>query len=217
MTQTHPPIQVGTMLVAKKASGVCAAGEHGVCYELYQLGGRPGYGIIFRGGGYDGFSPDDVELFLDVTGRVCPEVARYRFANVTRLAQDFRDGRLANAFPPLKTYTGNRLPGDHGTAAPGLVTVHQEGHAPRPLDPRFDRRQAADSMNWGDDGSGPAQFALALAADVLGDDQAALDVHRRLRSRLVATLPQDGWTLTEEHVRRAIHDNLRERGQGHAR
>jgi hypothetical protein len=217
MTQTHPPIHVGTLFVAKRASGVCAAGERGVCYELYQLDGRPGYGILFQRGGYDGFGPDDVAMILDVTGRVCPAVADYRFTNVTRLAQDFRDGRFADAFPPLKTYTGYRMPGDQGTAAPGLVTVHQEGRAPRPLDPRFDLRQAADALNWGYGGSGPAQLALALAADVLGDDEAALDVHRRLRSRLVAGLPRDGWAHTEEQVRRIIHDIQRERDQGYSR
>jgi hypothetical protein len=214
MTQTHPPIRVGSLVVAKRASGVCAAGERGVCYELYQLGGRPGYGILFQRGGYDGFSPDDVALFLDVTGRVCPEVADYRFTNVTKLAQDFRDGRFAAAFPPLKTYTGYRLPGEQDTAGPGLVTVHQEGRPPRPLDPRFDLRQAADGMNWGFGGSGPSQLALALAADVLGDDEAALDVHRRLKSRLIAGLPRDGWALTEEQVRRAIADIRRQRGEG---
>jgi hypothetical protein len=50
MTQTHP-IQVGSLVVAKRVSGVCAAGERGVCYELYQLDGRPGYGILFQRGG----------------------------------------------------------------------------------------------------------------------------------------------------------------------
>jgi hypothetical protein len=217
MTQTHPPIEIGSLVVAKRASGVCAAGERGVCYDLYQLDGRPGYGIIFQRGGYDGFSPDDVATFLGVSGRGCPAVANYRFTNVTRLAQDFRDGRFAGAFPPLKTYAGYRLPGEQDTTAPGLVTVHQKSRASRPLDLRFDLRRAADGMNWGSGGSDPAQLTLALAADVLGDNEAALDMHRRLRSRLVAALPRDGWALTEEQVRRAIADILRERGSGQAR
>ena len=65
MTQIHPPIQVGTLVTAKRAAGVCAAGERGVCYELYKLDGRPGYSIIFQRGGYDGFSPQDVEMFWE--------------------------------------------------------------------------------------------------------------------------------------------------------
>ena len=53
-------IQVGTLAVAKRDTGVCAAGERAVCYEVYQLDGRAGYSFIFERGGYDGFSPDEV-------------------------------------------------------------------------------------------------------------------------------------------------------------
>jgi hypothetical protein len=79
-------IQVGTLVTAKRDSGVCRAGERGVCYETYTLGGRPGYSFIFERGGYDGFSPEDVDAFLHVTDRVCPEVANYQFTNVVRLS-----------------------------------------------------------------------------------------------------------------------------------
>jgi hypothetical protein len=215
MTQTHPPIQVGTLVIAKRASGVCAAGERGVCYELYKLDGRPGYGILFQNGGYDGFSPDDVEMILDVTGRLCPDVADYSFANVTQLSRDFQAGRFAVAFPPMKTYTGYRLPDDQGTAARGIVTVQQEGKDPRPLDPRFDLRRHSDGLNWGYGGSGPAQLALALAADVLQDDDLALDLHQRLKFKLVGRLAKDGWALTEEQLRQAIYD-IQKRDQGHS-
>jgi hypothetical protein len=153
---THPPIQVGSLVVAKRSSGVCNAGERGVCYELYQLGGRHGYGILFQSGRYDGFSPEDVAMFLDVADRVCPEVADYRFASVLQLARDFEQGRFAAAFPPPKTYTGYRQPGDQGTATQALVIVHQEGQPHRPLDPRFDLRRHSDGLNWGFGGSGPA-------------------------------------------------------------
>ena len=203
---SHPSIQVGTLVIAKRASGVCAGGERGVCYERYQLDGRPGYGILFQRGSYDRFSPDDVKLFLEVTGQVCHAVSDYRFTNVTQLAHDFREGRFAEAFPPMKTYTGYRLPSDQGTAAPALVTVHQEGQPRRPLDPRFDLRRHADGLNWGYGGSGPAQLALALAADVLGDDEAAQGVYQRLKFKLVGHLAKDGWSLTEEQLRQAIYD-----------
>ncbi len=211
---THPPIQVGGLVIAKRASGVCAAGERGVCYERYQLGGRPGYSIVFQRGGYDGFSPDDVELFLEVTGRVCPEVADYSFTNVTQLDRDFRAGRFAAAFPPMKTYTGYRLPDDQGTAGQALVTIHQEGQPPRSLDPRLDLRRHSDALNWGFGGSGPAQLALALAADVLGDDEAARDVYQRLKFSLVGRLAPDGWALTEDQLRQTIHEIQEERNQG---
>lgn len=178
----HRPIKVGSLVIAKRASGVNAAGERGVCYEVYQLGGRPGYSIIFERGRYDGFSPQEVNTFLHVTGQRRPAVTDYQFANVTQLAHDFERGRFAEAFPPLKTYTGYRLPGDQDTAAQAIVTVHEEGRSPRPLDPRFDLRRHSDYVNWGYGGSGPAQLALALAADVLGDDDAAQDVHQKLKT-----------------------------------
>lgn len=90
-------IQVGTLAIAKRDSSVCKEGEYGVCYEVYRLGDRPGYAFIFEHGGYDGFSPFDVEMFLEVTELVVPSVADYEFANVGRLVQDYRAGRFAEA------------------------------------------------------------------------------------------------------------------------
>jgi hypothetical protein len=56
---------------------------------------------------------------------------------------------------------------------------------------------------------------LALAADVLGDDEQARAVYQRLKFRLVGRLPQDGWSLTEDQLRQAIAE-AQERGQGRA-
>jgi hypothetical protein len=53
---------------------------------------------------------------------------------------------------------------------------------------------------------GPAQLALALAADVLGDDDRAQDVYQRLKFKVVGRLPKDGWSLTEDQLRQAIAD-----------
>jgi hypothetical protein len=100
MTTATPAIQVGSLAIATRASGVCDVGERGVCYEVYALGGRPGYSFIFDKGRYDGFSPEDVALFLTITGEVCTAVADYQFINVTRLSRDFAQGRFAHAFPP---------------------------------------------------------------------------------------------------------------------
>jgi hypothetical protein len=100
MRRATPVIQVGSLAIATRASGVSDVGERGVCYEVYTLGGRPGYSFIFEKGRYDGFSPEDVALFLTITGEVCTAVADYRFINVTRLSRDFAQGRFAPAFPP---------------------------------------------------------------------------------------------------------------------
>ena len=48
------------------------------------------------------------------------------------------------------------------------------------------------------------QLALALAADVLGDDEKALDVYQRLKYKLVGGLPHEGWVLTKAQVRATI-------------
>ena len=96
---TRPAIHVGTIAIATRDSGVCDVGERGVCYEVYTLGGRPGYSFLFEKGRYDGFSPEDVAMCLTVTETVCPTVADYQFTNVMRLMRDFRLGRFAEAFP----------------------------------------------------------------------------------------------------------------------
>lgn len=98
----------------------------------------------------------------------------------------------------MKTYSGSRT--EHGCA----VTV-SDGGLCRGLDPRFDlRTHSPDGFEWGYGGSGPAQLALALAADVLGDDEIAQDVYQRLKVRVVARLPAAGWTLTDSELARAI-------------
>ena len=95
----------------------------------------------------------------------------------------------------MKTYTGRR------TAGGCAVTVSDDG-GEHPLAPRLDlRRHSLTGFEWGYGGSGPAQLALALAADVLADDAAAVDAYQRLKFRVVAPLAADGWTQTEaEHA-----------------
>jgi hypothetical protein len=100
MRRATPVIQVGSLAIATRASGVCDVGERGVCYEVYALAGRPGYSFLFEQGRYDGFSPEDVALFLTITGEVCAAVAEYQFTTVTRLQRDWAQGRFAAAFPP---------------------------------------------------------------------------------------------------------------------
>lgn len=98
----------------------------------------------------------------------------------------------------MKVYRGERT--ESGTS----VTV-AEGGGERPLDPRLDlRRHSPSGFNWGYGGSGPAQLALALAADALGDDGRARGVYQQLKFKLVAGLPEGGWTLTGQDVLDAV-------------
>jgi len=74
-----------------------AEGTTGVCYEVYELGGRPGYSFIFENGRYDGFSPDEVDMFLEEIGFYLP-ISHYDFTNVVRLSEDFKRGVFDEAF-----------------------------------------------------------------------------------------------------------------------
>ena len=77
----------------------------------------------------------------------------------------------------MKTYTGTRAPGGC------LVTVTDDNGIVQELPMRLDLRNHSPSgAEWGYTGSGPAQLALALAADVLGDDDQAHDVYQELGS-----------------------------------
>ena len=105
----------------------------------------------------------------------------------------------------MKTYTGSRTEN-------GCAVVVSDGDSCRGLDPRLDlRTHSPTGFEWGYGGSGPAQLALALAADALGDDEAALGVYQRLKFRLVGRLPADGWTLTAGELADALR-SLREAG-----
>lgn len=102
-----PNLTVGSLVIAKMKTGVCLVGERGVCYEAYTLpdgkgGQRPGWGFIFEQGFYDGFSPEEVEMMLEVTGEVCHEVADYQFKSVGRLTSDFHRGRFGAALRPKR-------------------------------------------------------------------------------------------------------------------
>ncbi len=90
---------------------------------------------------------------------------------------------------------------DHGSVV--AVEDADGGHG---LDPRFDLRTHADGFNWGYGGSGPAQLALALCCDALGDDDRALAVYQKFKFAGVGPLAGPGWTLTAAQVRAAVAD-----------
>jgi hypothetical protein len=99
----------------------------------------------------------------------------------------------------MKTYTGTRAPDGC------LVTVHEDNGIMRELPLRLDlRNHSPTGFEWSYAGSGPAQLALALAADVLGDDDQAQAVYQDLKFKVIGRLPHDRWSLTEDQLRQAI-------------
>jgi len=92
----------------------------------------------------------------------------------------------------------------------------REGHAVivtvdgRRLNPRLDLwNHSPTGFEWGYGGSGPAQLALAILADHLGDDQEALNFYQRFKWAIIAELPGRGWRLTSLEIDAVLH-TLRE-------
>lgn len=104
-----------------------------------------------------------------------------------------------------KTYIGRRveLVGCH-------VTV-TDRRGTRLLAQRQDLRLHSPSgFEWGYLGSGPAQLALAICADVLGNDERAVRVYQRFKEKMLAPLFGDDFRLSEELAREVIADIERE-------
>ena len=92
-----------------------------------------------------------------------------------------------------------------------VVLCISEKGTRRPLPLRLAlRRHSPTGFNWGYDGSGPAQLALAILADYYRGDKTGENPAADLRTerdyqdfkrKVVAALPQNQpWTLTREEV-----------------
>jgi len=93
----------------------------------------------------------------------------------------------------MKTYVGGR------SLAGAEVTVNGA-----PLDPRFDlKRLSPTGFEWTYEGNGPAQLALALLADHLGDDGRALVLYQPFMRAVVAEL-DNSWELTSADIDAAL-------------
>src|ERR1700736_2683971 len=93
----------------------------------------------------------------------------------------------------MKLYAGGRsLDG-------AVVTVDGQ-----PLAPRYDlKRLSPTGFEWTYEGAGPAQLALALLADHLGDDGKALALYERFMRAVVAEL-DNAWELTSADIDAAL-------------
>jgi hypothetical protein len=74
----------------------------------------------------------------------------------------------------------------------------------KPLPPRFDLRALSKAgFEWTYEGAGPAQLALALLADHLGDDGEALRQYESFMREVVALL-DNAWRLTSDDIDAAL-------------
>jgi hypothetical protein len=111
-----------------------------------------------------------------------------------------------------------------GTCIVERHAVDDAGGSTQPLDPRFDlRNYSLSGFDWGYEGSGPLQLALALLADyrrtrdprpVLEARAQAMDTmadsmaflgHQEFMRRVVALLPYDGWQLTRSELQPGLY------------
>ncbi len=94
----------------------------------------------------------------------------------------------------MKVYRGDRT-------MDGLrVTVDDA-----PLDPRFDLKVVSrDGFEWSYEGDAPAQLALALLADHIGNDSQALALYAAFMSEIVANFDNE-WELTGADIDAALH------------
>jgi hypothetical protein len=89
-----------------------------------------------------------------------------------------------------------------GTREGSLPQVTVDGGA---LNPRLDLwNHSPNGFEWGYCGSGPAQLALALLADHLGNDEEAVRLHQGFTRSVVSGLPHRNWTLTSLEIQKAL-------------
>lgn len=97
-----------------------------------------------------------------------------------------------------------------GTRVGGItvfVETWEAGECTRrvPLPPRLDiRNHSHDGFEWGYEGSGPAQLALAILAHHLHSDVRAATLYQEFKREVIARLHADTWTLTGDQIDRLI-------------
>jgi hypothetical protein len=94
----------------------------------------------------------------------------------------------------MKVYSGYRS--SHGC----VVTVDDS-----PLDPRLDiHAHSGGEFEWGYEGSGPTQLALAIMAEHFGNATAALNSYKLFRDMVIANLRDDQWTLDDARIKEIL-------------
>lgn len=101
--------------------------------------------------------------------------------------------------PPSRVYTGTRIDGST------VVRRTDVNEKPRHLNPRYDlAKHSPTGFEWGYNGSGPAQLALALVCDATGDVQLACRVYQDFKRKVVGMLG-DSWMLDAAFIAAMAH------------
>jgi hypothetical protein len=81
------------------------------------------------------------------------------------------------------------------------------------LQQRLDvRKHSPTGFEWGFDGSGPAQLALAMLCDFFnGDTDKALEYYQEFKRDIIAPIGQNTWTIKSESIVEWVRHKMRER------
>ena len=101
-----------------------------------------------------------------------------------------------------KVFVGRRVivPQGMGTRQEGIY-VEVNG---QPLKTYHRIWRHSEGFEWGYQGSGPAQLAVALVMEVYGDEELVKIVHQEVKRQLVAKLPERWWMIHESQVREIV-------------
>ena len=107
-----------------------------------------------------------------------------------------------------KVYVGARI---SGSCCVSVSECEESNHytptKEYSLDPRFDCvNHSPDGFEWGYGGSGPAQLAFAILAD-LYDEKFAKKRYQEFKIRVVQSLPKESFTLTDEDIKSVMEEN----------
>ena len=105
-----------------------------------------------------------------------------------------------------------RVPNYQGDRTGRGITVtavrEENGSTDEPLQPRTDLlNHSPTGFDWGYPGSGPAQLALALLADLTGDGEYAVRNHQEFKSDVVAVILHDKWTILGQEIQGWVQDH----------
>lgn len=95
----------------------------------------------------------------------------------------------------MKLYIGTRR--DSGC----FVTVHDGQFPPYRLSARLDiENHSPTGFEWGYGGSGPAQLALAILADIGLSTPRVRQLHQRFKRSVIERLPRDAFELSGDTI-----------------
>lgn len=86
-----------------------------------------------------------------------------------------------------------------------LTDSNDEELKEKELNPRFDlANHSPTGFEWGYEGSGPSQLALAIVSDVLQDDQEALKLYQAFKIKAVKNFPKKVFVISDQEVKDII-------------